>query len=121
MLQYLLAERPVLAELVTKAGLSPLLSGNSTYTLLAPPEEALSSLQQEAPERLRAIVASHLLTGAYKENSLKDGARLQTLAGTQVRVCRKEDYTLVDGIRVKEANVSVKNGVVHVIGGIVTP
>ncbi|MDX5420922.1 MAG: fasciclin domain-containing protein [Hymenobacteraceae bacterium] len=118
-MQYLINERPVLADLVTKAGLTPLLSGSGTYTLLAPPEEDLQSLRNESPQRLRAIVSGHILKGQYQESDLKDGASVETLAGTKINVCRVRGYTLVDGLRINSADKAVKNGVVHSIGGII--
>ncbi|WP_439880860.1 fasciclin domain-containing protein [Pontibacter sp. MBLB2868] len=119
LLQYVIDTQPTLANLLTKAGLTPILSGNDTYTLLAPPEQELKNLENESPQKIRTILSGHILKGSYKESDLKDGATVETLAGTKVTICRKKDYTLVDGVRIVEANKVVKNGVVHALGGII--
>lgn len=117
MLRYIVDKQPALGDLVVKAGLAPMLSGNEVYTFLVPSEGALASLQQASPERLRAILSGHILKGKYLERDLKDGAILKTLAGTSITICRKKDYTLVSGQRITSANVEVQNGVIHNLSG----
>jgi uncharacterized surface protein with fasciclin (FAS1) repeats len=113
MLQYAIANNPVLGDVIAKAGLAPILSGDAMYTLMLPPDAALSSIKNEPAQRVRTILSGHILKGKYLESDLKDGASIETLAGTKVVVCRKKDYTLVDGVRITNANIEVKNGVIH--------
>lgn len=117
MMEYVLKERPVLAGLVTKAGLTPLLSADAPVTLLAPPESSLKSIEQESPERLRSILLAHILSGTYQEKDLKDGATLKSVGNTTITVCRKKDYTLVNGVRIRQANHQVRNGLLHELDG----
>lgn len=117
MMQYLVQERPVLADLVTKAGLTPLLSDEKTYTVLAPPEANLSELQQLAPARLRAIISNHILEGTYLEKDLKDGSTVESLARTKLNIFRKKNHTLIDGVRIESANNQLSNGVLHSLSG----
>lgn len=117
LMQYVMQERPVLAKLVTKAGLTPVLSDDAPYTILAPPEAALKSLTDLPPVRIRAILSGHILEGLYHETDFKDGATLETLAHTNITVCRKKDHTLIDGMRISSSNTEVKNGVVHSLSG----
>lgn len=119
MLQYFISNQPKLANLIAKSGLMPVLSGNGTYTFLAPSEGSLQSLENESPERIRTVLSGHILKGKYLESDLKDGATVETLAGTKVTVCRKKEYTLVDGVPIVSANTQVKNGLIHNIGGII--
>lgn len=116
LMQYVMQERPVLAELVTKSGLTPTLSGDAPYTILAPPEAALNSIKGLPPVRIRAILSGHILEGMYQEIDFKDGATLKTLAHTNITVCRKKDHTLIDGMRIS-SSTEVKNGVVHSLSG----
>ncbi|WP_162912096.1 fasciclin domain-containing protein [Pontibacter actiniarum] len=120
MMEYLLKERPLLADLITKSGLTPLLSGNGPLTLLAPPESALQRIKQEPAERLRAILSAHILKGAYGERDLKDGATLQSISGAGITVCRKDKYTLLNGVRILGPDHQVKNGVVHELGDVIS-
>lgn len=117
MIEYMVQERPVLANLVTKAGLTPILSDNTPYTLLAPPEAELEKLKDLPPVRLRAVLSGHILQGLYQETDFKDGATLQTLAHTNIRVCRKKDHTLIDGLQIESKHVQVKNGIMHSLSG----
>jgi len=120
LMEYLVQERPVLAGLLTKAGLTPMLSGQEQITLFAPSESALQSISQESPERLRAILSSHIVKGIYLEQDLKDGKPLKSICGTtNLNIYRKRDQTLVNGISIQRANLKVKNGVVHELSGII--
>jgi uncharacterized surface protein with fasciclin (FAS1) repeats len=119
MLQYIIDNQPVLANLIAKSGLTPIFSGNGTYTLLAPSEEKLKALENESAQRIRAVLSGHIIKGRYLESDLKDGANVETLAGTKIIICRKKDHTLVDGVRIKNANREVKNGLIHTIDGII--
>lgn len=120
LMQYVMQERPMLADLITKAGLTPLLCDEAFYTLLAPPEADLSELQQMDPARLRAILSGHILKGAYLEKDLKDGSSVETLSRTKLNVFRKKDYTLVNGARIESANNKVGNGIMHGLSGRLT-
>ena len=117
MLQYIVDTQPVLGELIAKAGLAPILSGDAAYTFLMPSEAELSSLKNEPAQRIRTILSGHILKGRYLESDLKDGASIETLAGTKVTVCRKKDYTLVNGVRIVAPNNEVKNGIIHRLSG----
>ena len=119
LLQHVIQERPLLADLLTKAGLAPMLSADAPVTLLAPPEAELESIRQEQPERLRAILSNHILSGTYKEGDLKDGATLKTVGGTGITICRKTDHTLVNGVRIQQPDQQLKNGMLHGISGLI--
>lgn len=119
LLQFVVDTHPSLANLLTKAGLTPILSSDDAYTILAPPDESLKSLENESAQKIRTVLSGHILKGKYLEADLKDGATVETLAGTKVTICRKKDYTLVDGIKIVKANQAVKNGVVHDINGLI--
>lgn len=117
MIEYMVQERPVLANLVTKAGLTPILSDVGPYTILAPPEAELEKLKDLPAVRLRAVLSGHILHGLYQEKDFKDGATIQTLAHTNIKVCRKKDYTLIDGVQLGREPVQVKNGILHSLSG----
>jgi uncharacterized surface protein with fasciclin (FAS1) repeats len=121
LMQYLIQERPVLAELLTTAGMAPTLSGEASYTLLAPPEESLKSMKGESAETIRATLALHILKGRYSEADFKDGARVETYGGGGVKVCRKKDQTLLNGVKIVAGNTEVRNGVVHELTGMLIP
>lgn len=114
-MQYVVQERPVLAGLITKAGLAPLLSDENPYTVLAPPEADLKELQQLPSARLRAEISGHILKGAYLEKDLKDGSSVETLAETRLNIFRKRNQTLINGVRIESPDNQLRNGVLHVL------
>jgi uncharacterized surface protein with fasciclin (FAS1) repeats len=117
LMDQLIKDRPVLVELVTTAGLVPILSGETQYTLLAPPEQALASLKGESPEKLRRILSGHLLKGKYTEKDFKDGAKVETLSGASLNICRKEGHTLINGVRIAQADMELSNGILQSMSG----
>lgn len=120
MMEYLVQERPVLAGLLTKAGFAPLMTGDAPITFFAPSESALQGLSNESPERLRAILSSHILKGMYLEQDLKEGKTLKSACSTtNITIYRKKNQTLVNGIPVERSNIQVKNGVIHMLGGVI--
>lgn len=113
LMEQIMKERPILAELLTKAGYAPLLSCDNTYTILAPPESALRALQTASAAEVRATLAAHILKGNYLQSDLKEGSSIPTLAGSKLSIFRKKDQTLVNGVRILQADSKAKNGVIH--------
>lgn len=121
LIDHIVKNRPELVKLLTAAGLIPTLSNSSEYTLLAPPEDALQEYKEESPERLRLLLAGHIIKGKYLEKDFKDGATVQTLAGTNVRVCKKKGNTLVNGVAININDLAFRNGIVHGMGSTLNP
>ncbi|MER2997456.1 fasciclin domain-containing protein [Pontibacter populi] len=119
MIEYIMKDRPVLVSLLTTAGLVPALSGDSPYTLFAPPESELKALQNEPADRIRMVMAGHIVKGKYTEKDLKDGAKLQALNGETITVCRKKS-TLVNGVSITTPDTELKNGVLHIVSSKLT-
>jgi uncharacterized surface protein with fasciclin (FAS1) repeats len=119
MIEYIMKDRPVLVSLLTTAGLVPALSGDSPYTLFAPPESELKALQNEPADKIRMVMAGLLVKGKYTEKDLKDGAKLQALNGETITVCRKKN-TLVNGVSITNPDTELKNGVVHGVSGMLS-
>lgn len=117
--EHVVKERPALIELLTTAGLLPILSGDAPYTLFAPPEADLQQLKDQPAERIRLILAGHIIKGKYTEKDLKDGAKLETLNGQSISICRKKN-TLVNGVTIAKADTELKNGVIHALSGTIT-
>jgi uncharacterized surface protein with fasciclin (FAS1) repeats len=119
MIEQIMKDRPVLVELLTTAGLVPLLSGNSPYTLFAPPETELIAFRSEPAEKVRMVMAGHLVKGHYTEKDLKDGAKLEALNGKNIMIYRKK-ATLVNGVSIVRADIEVKNGIIHTISNAIS-
>ena len=121
LMQYAIEQRPVLAELLTTAGLAPTLSGSTTYTLLAPPEETLKRLKGQSDEKVRAVLAMHIIKGSYKAADFKEGAQIKTSGGELLTVCRKKGVTLLNGVGLNAVDRETRNGVVQELNGMLQP
>ncbi|HEY4651186.1 MAG TPA: fasciclin domain-containing protein [Pontibacter sp.] len=119
MIEYIVQERPVLVELLTTAGLVPILSGDAPYTLFAPPEADLNALRNQPSEQVRRVLAGYIVKGKYTEKDLKDGAKLEALNGQTINICRKKS-TLINGVSIAKADNELRNGVIHAISGAFT-
>ncbi|WP_242921622.1 fasciclin domain-containing protein [Pontibacter liquoris] len=117
LMEYVMQQRPTLAQLITKAGLTPTLSGGGPYTLFAPPEDALQGWKSKSTEELHRLLLAYLVKGSYQESDLKDGATLDTMAGSKVTICRKKGQTLIDGVAILQADNRFSNGTLHGLAG----
>jgi uncharacterized surface protein with fasciclin (FAS1) repeats len=120
-MQYVINERPVLAELLTTAGMAPALSGSTAYTLLLPPENTLQALRGQSAEKIRSVMAMHILKGSLKGSDFKDGNRLPTYGSETLHICRKKSDTLVNGVKLRSMDVALRNGMVQEIEGVLQP
>jgi uncharacterized surface protein with fasciclin (FAS1) repeats len=120
-MQHVISERPLLAQLLTTAGLVPALSGSTDYTLLAPPEESLQSLKGQSVETIRAVLAMHLVKGRYKATDFKEGSRVQAYSGESLTICRKKGDTLLNGVKLRPLDKEMRNGIMHEVTGLLQP
>lgn len=111
----------VLLDLITKAGLMPLLSNGGAYTFFAPSEEALMKYQGDTPEKLRTLFSKHIVASILTTAALKDGSDLKTIDGTTLRICRKKGAIILDGVRLEESDQLFANGIVHQLKGAFQP
>lgn len=120
-MQYAINERPLLAELLTTAGLAPALSGSSPHTLLMPPEESLQSLKGQPVETIRAVMAMHIVKGKYKVEDFKEGNRVPVFSGESLYVCRKRSDTLLNGVKLAAVDQEMRNGLIQEVSGLLHP
>lgn len=114
-----------LAEALAVAGLAPALEGPDRVTLFAPTQEAwqahMASIGQtwaslrNQPQRLRRMLAYHVLPGSFLRAELPVGTPMTMLEGGQVSLDR--DGVLTDECRcpsrIVETDRFATNGVVH--------
>jgi uncharacterized surface protein with fasciclin (FAS1) repeats len=114
-------QRPLLTQLLTTAGLVPVLSGGGPFTLFAPSEEALRKIQSEDPERLRTILSHHIVQGNFAAADLKEGVPIPTMCGKTVTVMRKKDRIMVSGVTITNPDMAANNGVIHGMADVIMP
>ncbi len=120
--------RPV--EAVTAAGLAETLSGPGPYTLFTstnaafdalPPGHLEDLLKPANKQQLADILSYHVVDGEFLAADLEDGQSVPTLQGEDLEITVDGSSVLVNGVPVDQADVQAGNGVVHVIGEVLTP
>lgn len=123
-------EFSTLAGLIKQAGLEEALSGEGPFTVFAPVNDAFSALPEATLDRLtapahrdelKAVLLGHVVKGKVAAGELKNGAVLETLAGTRLTVVRDGDRIEVNGAAVHEADLPGENGVVHAVERVILP
>lgn len=109
-------------------GLDSTLASEGPYTLLAPPDTAFAALPEgtmevlltERPDRLRTILAHHVVEGRVGAADLPDASSLVTLSGDSLRV-RRDSVLTVGPATVVDDDVAVANGLIHVLDRVLPP
>jgi uncharacterized surface protein with fasciclin (FAS1) repeats len=104
----------IFADLLIKSGLDKVVSSSKTYTVFAPNNAALGSLDPAVvadSARLRMFVANHITNQSYFTSQAATQVRMQMLSGK---------YNNFQGNLIEDANLVIadgyaKNGVLHVI------
>lgn len=124
------ANLSLLRTAVVRAGLVETLSGQGTFTVFAPDNNAFAAagLGTEAainavPEAtLRQILLYHVLGQEYASGSIPSATTELTTAGdARIYVTKNTNGVFVNGATVITADVDAQNGVVHVINKVLMP
>jgi uncharacterized surface protein with fasciclin (FAS1) repeats len=124
-----------LVTLVKQAGLVETLKGTGPFTVFAPtnaafdklPKAAVAALQDPANvAKLKGVLTYHVIPGRLVAADLKDGQELTTVNGEKLHIMVKDGKVMVGNGKdapatVQIADVISKNGVTHVIDGVVLP
>ena len=116
----------------TAAGFADDLAHVDGLTVLAPTDEAFSKLPAGTVEdlllpanreRLRAIIAYHIIPDRVQSKQIKRKYKLvETLNGCErVQTKRSRSRVLVDGVEVIDADIKASNGYIHVVDQVLLP
>lgn len=123
-------ELSTLVEALTAAGLVETLSGPGPYTVFAPTNAAFEALppgqledllKPANKQQLTNILTYHVAEGEVLSSALSDGQMIPTLQGEDLEITVEGSTVKVNGVTVESADVQTGNGVVHVIGEVLTP
>jgi len=118
----------ILVEAVTKANLAGALSAEGPFTVFAPTNEAfnklfaqlgVSGIKDLTAEQLTPILTYHVVSGKVMSTDLSNTS-VATLNGKKIKI------DLTNGVKINESNVTAadisgKNGVIHVIDTVLIP
>jgi uncharacterized surface protein with fasciclin (FAS1) repeats len=119
-----------LVDAVTAADLAETLSGPGPYTVFAPTNAAFDALpagqledllKPANKQQLADILTYHVAEGEVLSSDLTDGQMIPTLQGQDLEITVDGSEVRVNGVAVETADVQTGNGVVHVIGEVLTP
>ena len=116
-----------LVQAVQAAGLVETLSGEGSFTVFAPTDEAFAQIPQETlqavladKEKLTAILTYHVVPGKLMAADVVRSTQLQTLQGQSITVST-EGGVRVDDANVVQTDIEADNGVIHVIDKVIMP
>ncbi|MCZ4407777.1 fasciclin domain-containing protein [Cryomorphaceae bacterium 1068] len=114
---------------ILAAELAGTLSGEGTFTVFAPTDDAFAALDPVLLEALLAdptnlladILLYHVAPITALSGDLTDGQMVTTVNGEDVTITLDGDDVLVNGALVTVADLEADNGVVHVINAVLLP
>lgn len=123
-----------LVSAVQAAGLVDLLSGEGTYTVFAPTNDAFAKIDKATldtllanKEELTKVLTYHAVaTAVVKSGDLTDGQKITTAEGSELTIGVKDGKVTVTtdaGVtaNVVQADIEGSNGVIHVIDTVLLP
>jgi len=113
---------------VEAVGLAETLSGEGSFTVFAPTDDAFAALPEGTVEALLAdipaltdILLYHVLEGAIMAADVVALNNAKTLQGQSVDISAEGGKVMVDGAEVLITDIEASNGVIHVIDAVILP
>ena len=121
----------LLDTLLTLTGIIDELSVPANYTVFAPTDSAIMAFLEAEELTLDELLLDvdglseglllHVVDDLLASTDLQDGDQLMTLAGDAVLVEVEEGSVMVGGATVVQADILADNGILHLMGAILTP
>lgn len=115
---------------VKAAGLVETLKGDGPFTVFAPTDEAFAKLPEgtvadllkpENKEKLVAVLTYHVVPGKVMAADVVKLKEAKTVQGSKVSIKTADGKVMIDEATVIKADISCKNGVIHVIDSVILP
>jgi uncharacterized surface protein with fasciclin (FAS1) repeats len=116
-----------LTQLIQQAGLTDTLQGPGPYTMFAPTNDAFKAVPtatMEAlakdKERLKAVLAYHVVPGSLNSADLKNGP-VKTVQGGNVALYKSGTFLTVEEALVTTPDIRATNGVIQIVDKVLIP
>jgi uncharacterized surface protein with fasciclin (FAS1) repeats len=118
-----------LATAIKAAGLVDVLSSQGPYTVFAPTDAAFAALPKgkldmllkpENKDKLRKVLAYHVLSGALTAKAIQTGD-VPTVEGDPLSLKLSGSRVMVNNATVTAADIPASNGVIHAIDKVMLP
>lgn len=107
---------------INSANLRNMFRGAGPYTLFAPTDDALASLDLDNANELRRIVLYHTIQASISLNELSQKTQLRTAFGKNLTLASDNGSILLNnGVRIVVSDIKATNGTIHLIDAILTP
>jgi len=113
---------------VQAAGLAETLSGEGSFTVFAPTDDAFAALPEGTVESLLAdipaltdILLYHVVDGKVMAADVVELSNAMTLQGQYVDIKAEDGKVMIDGAQVIITDIEAANGVIHVIDAVILP
>ena len=114
---------------VSAAGLAETLSGEGTFTVFAPTDEAFAALPAGTIDTLLAdptgdltqILLYHVLGSKAMAADVTDGLEVETLQGGTVKFSVVDGKVMINDATIVTTDIEASNGVIHVIDAVIMP
>jgi len=116
-----------LLQAIEAAGLTDTLRGEGPYTVFAPMDGAFDQIKEDSledllqnEEKLKKILAYHVLFGDVRSQDLLQLNEAKTMEGSVLNIDTSDGYK-VNQAKVVQPDILTDNGVIHVIDSVLTP
>ena len=115
---------------VNAAGLEETLGTKGPFTILAPTDEAFNSLpkgtiqellKKENLDKLKTILAYHVISGKVGAGDALNARKANTLNGMPVTFGIEDGLLKVNNATIRKTDIECDNGVIHVIDTVLLP
>jgi hypothetical protein len=110
-----------LAQVIVTSGLAEELRGEGPFTIFAPANFVLDTLDVSDPAELAAILRYHIVEGKVLSRGVTSAQTLNTLAGQPITVGIQGNNIYINEAQVIALNIPAANGVIHIINGVLRP
>lgn len=122
-------------DVLKAANISATLEGTGPYTVLAPSNAAFSNLPSGTLDRLQkpesattlaSILNYHIVSGSLLTADITDAQKIKTVNGQEVVASVKDKNIYFidakgDKVLVTKSDIKAKNGVIHIVNGVLLP
>lgn len=113
---------------VKAADLVETLKGDGPFTVFAPTDEAFAKVPKDAldgllkdKKALTGVLTYHVVPGKVMAADVVKLTEAKTVNGKKLTIATKDGKVTVNGVNVVKTDIVCKNGVIHVIDGVLLP
>jgi uncharacterized surface protein with fasciclin (FAS1) repeats len=101
------------------------LRGQGPFTVIAPRNDAFSSLPKDdmqklltSPAAMNLLLAHYIVRGSIASNNAAGLLSAKTLIGVKLRAESQRGELVINGAQIVEGDIHCTNGIIHVVNGL---